>query len=300
MKNSVLQTRDLSKHFGDVVAVDAINLRVNEGEVFGFLGPNGAGKTTAIGMALGLIRPTAGYVEIFGQKISPDHTKPLRQVGSLVGAPALIPYLSGKGNLLLLARLHPEVDDRRVNEVLDQVQLTDAAGRKVRGYSTGMKQRMGLAAALLHRPSLVILDEPTNGLDPAGMRQVRDLLRTLANDGITVLLSSHLLHEVEQVCDRIAVLNQGRIVKQGAVDELLSQQQLIVKVRVPSPQTASQALKTLPGVGEIQTNGAYVQVTGVTSEAVVTHLTKNGIVPDEVTTQRSDLEDLFLELTRSI
>jgi ABC-2 type transport system ATP-binding protein len=192
------------------------------------------------------------------------------------------------------------VDDRRVNEVLDQVRLTDAAGRKVREYSTGMKQRLGLAAALLHKPSLVILDEPTNGLDPAGMRKVRALLRTLANDGITVLLSSHLLHEVEQVCDRIAVLNQGRIVKQGAVDELLSQQQLIVKVRVPSPQTASQVLKTLPGVGEIQTNGAYVQVTGVTSKAVVTHLTKNSIVPDEVTTQRSDLEDLFLELTRSI
>ena len=138
-----LHRRPAGKELDDVVAVDAINLRVNEGEVFGFLGPNGAGKTTAIGMALGLIRPTAGYVEIFGQKISPDHTKPLRQVGSLVGAPALIPYLSGQGNLLLLARLHPEVDDRRVNEVLDQVRLTDAAGRKVRGYSTGMKQRMG-------------------------------------------------------------------------------------------------------------------------------------------------------------
>lgn len=298
MKGIVLQTHSLGKHFGDVVAVDGIDLDVYEGEVFGFLGPNGAGKTTAIGMALGLIHPTAGHVEIFGEKVSPAHPKPLRQVGSLVGAPALIPYLSGSGNLRLLARLHPGIDEKRVTEVLAQVKLTDAAGRKVKEYSTGMKQRLGLAAALLHRPSLVILDEPTNGLDPAGMRQVRDLLRALAEEGVTVFLSSHLLHEVEQVCDRIAVIKRGRIVAQGPVDELLNQRQKSVRVRVPSPVAAKRALETLLGISECQTNGSYVRVKGVTSEAVVAHLTAQGIVPGEVISQRSDLEELFLELTR--
>jgi ABC-type multidrug transport system ATPase subunit len=299
MNDIVLQTHALTKHFGDVVAVDSIDLDVYQGEVFGFLGPNGAGKTTAIGMARGLIHATAGRVEIFGQHVSPAHPEPLRRVGSLVGAPALIPYLSGRENLHLLARLHPSVDETRVAEVLAQVKLTEAAGRKVKGYSSGMKQRLGLAAALLHRPSLVILDEPTNGLDPAGMRQVRDLLRALADEGVTVFLSSHLLHEVEQVCDRIAVIKKGRIVAQGSVDELLNQRQQRVKVRVPSPVMAMQALQTLPGIGDCQTNGAYVQVTGVPSEAIVAHLTAQGIVPGEVISQRSDLEDLFLELTRS-
>jgi ABC-2 type transport system ATP-binding protein len=182
--------------------------------------------------------------------------------------------------------------------VLSLVGLKTSGHRKVKHYSTGMKQRLGLAAALLHRPALIILDEPTNGLDPAGMREVRDLLRALADDGVTVFLSSHLLHEVEQVCDRIAVLNQGRIVKQGPVSELLSQQQQIVKVRVPSPASARLVLQSLPQVGEIETNGAYVQISGVSSEAVVAHLTAHGIVPGEVSTQRCDLEDMFLELTR--
>jgi ABC-2 type transport system ATP-binding protein len=298
MSKVILQTHSLSKQFGEVTAVDRIDLTVYQGEVFGFLGPNGAGKTTAIGMALGLIHPTAGHVEIFGEKVLPSHTKPLRQVGSLVGTPALIPLLSGRENMRLLAQLQTDVNEARVDEVLALVGLTDAANRKVKGYSTGMKQRLGLAAALIHRPSLVILDEPTNGLDPAGMREVRELLRGLANDGITIFLSSHLLHEVEQVCDRIAVLKQGRVVTQGPVDELLSQQQQCVKVRVPSPVAAMQALQSLPGVGEVQTNGAYVQVLGVSSEAVVAHLTAQGIVPGEVSTQRSDLEDLFLELTQ--
>ncbi len=297
MNDLILQTHNLSKQFGEVVAVDNINLEVRQGEVFGFLGPNGAGKTTTIGMVLGLIHPTAGQVEIFGRQVSPSHTKPLQLVGSLIGAPALVPYLSGRENLRLLARLYPEMDGQRVDEVLALMELTDAAGRKVKGYSTGMKQRLGLAAALLHRPSLIILDEPTNGLDPAGMRDVRTLLRALIDEGITVFLSSHLLHEVEQICDRIAVLKRGRIVAQGTVGELLNNQKQLVKVRVSSPEAAKLALQTLPGVGEIQTNGAYVQIAGVTSEAVVAHLTGQGIIPGEISTQRLDLEELFLELT---
>lgn len=225
MNNIILQTDDLSKNFGSVTAVQSVNLRVQQGEVFGFLGPNGAGKTTTIGMVLGLIHPTAGRITLFDQPITPSQNGALKQVGSLVGAPSLIPYLTARENLELVAKLHDGVDDGRIREVLELVGLTDAAERKVAGFSTGMKQRLGLGVALLHRPSLIILDEPTNGLDPAGMREVRTLIRQLADDGITIFLSSHLLHEVEQVCDRIAVIRQGEIVAQGVVEELLNQTQ---------------------------------------------------------------------------
>ncbi len=223
MPEAVIQLIDLHKHFGRVRAVDGLSLQVNPGECFGFLGPNGAGKTTTISMMLGLLRPTQGKVVLLGQEVTPQQTAVLRQVGALVGAPDFYPYLSGRENLRLLARLYPEVDDRRVDEVLAQVGLApEAARRKVKGYSTGMKQRLGLAAALLHRPRLLILDEPTSGLDPIGMAEMRTLLRQLADQGVTVFLSSHLLHEVEQVCDRVAILNRGRLVALGPVSELLS------------------------------------------------------------------------------
>ena len=221
MTAPVLRTFDLSKRFGDVVAVDHVNLHVEEGELFGFLGPNGAGKTTTIAMMLGLLSPTTGRVEILGEEVSPTRTAALRHVGALVNTPGFYPYLSGRENLRLLARLYPDVDDRRVEEVLELVGLRAAAARKVKGYSTGMKQRLGLAAALLHRPRLLILDEPTNGLDPIGMRDMRELLRALADAGTTIFLSSHLLHEVEQICDRVAILNEGRIVAEGEVKALL-------------------------------------------------------------------------------
>lgn len=297
MKNVILQTHNLRKEFGEVVAVDGIDFPVYEGEVFGFLGPNGSGKTTTISMALGLIHPTAGYVEVFGEKVTPGHTAPLKRVGALVGT-TLVPYMSGRDNLALLARLYPEVGKARIDDLLEMVGLTYAAERPVKGYSTGMKQRLGLAAALLHRPALLILDEPTNGLDPAGMAEIRNLIRSLADEGITVFLSSHLLHEVEQVCDRVAVLKQGQVVAQGPVNSLLGQQQQqVVKLRVPSPVAAQAALQSLPGATEIKTNGAYIEVTGARSETLVAHLVAQGITPSEVTTERSDLESVFLGLT---
>ena len=299
MSNLVLETHQLSKNFGDVMAVDQIDLQIHEGEVFGFLGPNGAGKTTTIGMALGLINPSNGRINIFGQPVSPTKTAPLQKVGSLVGAPALLPYLSGMDNLQLLAKLHHKsVDQERITAVLELVGMTDAAHRKIKTYSTGMKQRLGLAAALLHQPKLVILDEPTNGLDPAGMREVRDLIRKLADTGITVFLSSHLLHEVEQVCDRIAVINKGKIAIQGSVDALLKQQNQVVKLRVPSPADAKSVLQSLTDVAHVETNGVYVEVSGVASETAVAHLAQHGIIPSEVSVAKSDLESLFLELTQ--
>lgn len=300
MSNTILQTHNLSKTFGPVTAVSQVNLQLHTGELFGFLGPNGAGKTTTIGMVLGLVAASAGQVELFGQPVTPNQTRPLRRVGSLVGAPALLPYLSGRDNLRLLARLSDDVSDGRIAEVIARVGMSEAAHRKVSSYSTGMKQRIGLAAALLHRPDLIILDEPTNGLDPKGMREMRQLLRDLAADGVTIFLSSHLLYEVEQICDRVAVLNRGQIVAQGKVSDLLGQQKMTVKVGVTSPAQAQAALQSLAGVERLSANGRYLEVSGVSGEDIVRHLAQHDIYPGEVITQRVDLESLFLEMTESV
>jgi ABC-2 type transport system ATP-binding protein len=294
----VLATHDLKKSFGSVAAVDGVNLEVRRGEVFGFLGPNGAGKSTTIGMLLGLLRPSAGRVEILGEPVGPGHTGALRRTGALLGSPALYPYLSGRDNLLLLARLAPGIGPERVDEVLAQVGLSEAAERKVSGYSTGMKQRLGLAAALLARPELLILDEPTNGLDPPGMRDMRELVRSLADGGLTVFVSSHLLHEVEQVCDRVAVLNRGRVVAQGPVGELLGGK-TVVRVTVTAPQDAAAVLNKLPGVQDIKVNGRGFEVCGLSGQAVIAQLVASGHVPSEVTAGRGDLESVFLALTES-
>lgn len=294
---SVLSTHSLKKYFGPVHAVEDVSLSVPRGQIYGFLGPNGAGKTTTIGMALGLLHATGGTVEIFGEPVTPAHNGVLRRVGALVGTPALVPYLSARRNLELVARLHPGLPRTRVDEVLALVGLAEAANRAAGGFSTGMKQRLGLAIALLHKPELLILDEPTNGMDPAGMREIRTLLRSLVADGTTVFLSSHLLHEVEQICDLVAVLNKGRVVAQGSVDSLRGGES-VVTVRVPAPAEAARVLAGLPGVTRVQPNGATVAVTGVSGETVVGYLVAHQIVPSEVNTGRPDLESLFLELTQ--
>lgn len=295
--STILTTDNLHKRFGDVQAVRGVSLNVAEGEIFGFLGPNGAGKTTTIGMLLGLIHPTSGDVAVFGERVTPTHTAPLKQVGALVGATAsTVPHLSGRQNLQLVANLHPHLSRTCIDEVLELVDLTEAAHRRVKTYSTGMRQRLGLAMALLPEPRLLVLDEPTNGMDPAGMREVRLLLQGLADEGITIFLSSHLLHEVEQICTRVAMLRQGEVVAQGAVNDLLGGEQLVVKVRVPEPTVAAAHLAGLPGV-EVEPNGQTITVTGATSEDVVRQLTQQGIIPTEVTSTKRDLEHLFIELT---
>jgi ABC-2 type transport system ATP-binding protein len=207
----------------------------------------------------------------------------------------LIPYLTARQNLELLVRLYPNLGSSQVDPILEMVGLQEAAQRKAGQFSTGMKQRLGLAMALLNEPELLILDEPTNGMDPAGMREVRMLLRDLASRGVTVFLSSHLLHEVEQVCDRVAILNKGKISAQGAVSELLGEQSS-VKIRVPSPSEAAALLLTLKGVREVHPNGAYVTVFGVPSQEAVSFLASHNIIPSEVSNGHGDLEDLFLEL----
>lgn len=223
MSQPILETIDLQKRFGELTAVHSLTMSLEQGQVFGFLGPNGAGKTTTISMILGLTQPSGGHVRLFGETVTPQQNRPLQQVGALVGTPTLLPYLSGKENLLLLAKLYPHISAAQIDALVERVGLSQAIQRKFKDYSTGMKQRLGLAAALLHQPKLLILDEPTNGLDPAGMQEVRLLIRELASEGVTIFLSSHLLHEVEQICDVITIINKGKMVAQGDMDSLLAE-----------------------------------------------------------------------------
>ena len=295
-KDIVLQTQGLKKYFGKVRAVDGVTISVSRGQVYGFLGPNGSGKTTTIGMILGLLHPTAGSVTLFGERLTPAYTRPLNRVGALVGRPSLVPYLSARQNLELLANLSPNLPPGRVDEILEIVGLCEAADRRAGKFSTGMKQRLGLAMSTLHNPELLILDEPTNGMDPGGMHEVRNQITALADRGVTIFISSHLLHEVEQICDRVAVLNEGKVIAEGYVKELIGET-AVVRVRVPSSELAVQLLQSLPGCRDIKPNGAYVTVCGVSSQAVVSHLTSGGVVPSEVITGQSDLESVFLELT---
>lgn len=292
----ILQTHDLKKYFGKVRAVDGVSLSVKKGQIYGFLGPNGSGKTTTIGMILGLLHPTSGSISLFGEQITPSRTKPLKRVGALIGTPSLFPYLSAWQNLELLDRLTPTNSNSRVDDVLELVDLKHAAKRKAGQFSTGMKQRLGIAMSLLHDPELLILDEPTNGMDPAGMHEIRNLLTALADRDVTVFISSHLLHEVQLICDHVAILNQGKVVKEAKVNDLQSGT-ATVKVRVASPTKAVECLRTLSGCQEIRPNGAYITVSGVSSQAVITHLVSNGVIPGEVTTKQLDLESIFLELT---
>lgn len=296
MSNIVLETKNLTKTFGASKAVDSVNITAYEGEVFGFLGPNGAGKTTTLGMTLGLVHPTSGEARVLGQRVTPDHAAALKNVGALLGAPAFVPYLSAWENVELVSRLTPGVNGKRIAEVLEMVGLGKVGRKRVSRFSTGMKQRVGLAMALVHRPRFVILDEPTSGLDPAGMREIRQLLRSLAENGTSVLLSSHLLNEVQQICDRIAIINHGRIVAQGRVDELLNGQKPGVRVTVSDVESAVRALEALANVS-VQTNGSSLTISGADSQTVMNHLLQNHIIPTEVAVQKNDLEALFMDVT---
>ena len=297
MKNDViLQTHELKKDFGAVRAVDGVNLNVGRGQIYGFLGPNGSGKTTTIGMILGLLHPTSGTVRLFGELVTPTHNKALLRVGALVGAPALLPYLSARQNLELLAWLDPKTAQNRIDEVLELVGLEKEAGRRAGQFSTGMKQRLGIAMSLIHKPELLILDEPTNGMDPAGMYEIRNLLSSLSDQGVTVFISSHLLHEIEQICDRVAVLKQGRMVAEGQVADLMGEYST-VRLRVASPQQAVQLLGKLSDDLDIRSNGAYLTIAGLPSERIVAHLVSKGIIPSEVKTGKLDLEQIYLQLT---
>lgn len=288
----ILQVNRLSKQFGAVAAVQEVSFAVYPGEVYGFLGPNGAGKTTTLGMILGLVAPSQGRIELWGQPVRPGQTRVLQRVGSLVGAPALYPHLSARQHLELWANLSQPLARQRIKEVLEQVGLTQAAHRAAGSYSTGMKQRLGLGLALLNQPGLLILDEPTNGLDPNGMKEIRDLVLQLSRQGTTVLLSSHLLNEVEQICSRLALIHRGRLVLEGRLEQLTRQHALRLRVDQPEAVTA-----LLTPLATVRPAGTYLEVEGLEGQPLIERLVQAGHTPHEVTPIRHTLEEIFLQIT---
>ena len=296
----VLEITGLSKTYGGrgggVRAVSDVSLAVGAGEVYGFLGPNGAGKSTTIRMLLGLIAPSAGEVRLFGEELR-GNPSVLRRVGSLVDGGAFYPFLSGRRNLEVLARTHGG-DGTGIDALLDQVGLARDAKRKVKGYSTGMRQRLGVAAALLHDPDLVILDEPVNGLDAAGIQEMRALIRRLADErGKTVFLSSHLLHEVQQVCDRVAIISKGAIVREATIADLLRHEGGL-RVEAAPLDVAESALAAR---WKVEADGAALRVAATREEApdVVRRLVGAGAELFSLTADQRNLEEVFLAITRT-
>lgn len=297
----VLRTTGLTKRYGRLVAVADLDLEVRSGQVYGFLGPNGSGKTTTIAMMLGLLRPERGRVELFGLDASPymPHLPHLlRRTGVVMEAPAFYPHLSGRANLRIFAILSDGIPQRRLDEVLDLVGLLSRARSKVRTYSLGMKQRLALAAALLHDPQLVILDEPTNGLDPAGMREVRQLIRNLGEMGKTVFVSSHLLHEVEQACTHVGILKQGRLLAQKPVSDLLQQGEAL-ELQATDTEAALRVLSALDWVMGVarEDNRLLVQTPLQRAADVSRALAEHGIYLSELRPHENTLEEFFLEVT---
>jgi len=294
----VLRTYGLSKRYGKRLALDRLDLEVQRGRVFGFLGPNGAGKTTAISLVLGLLRPTAGHAELFGLDSRTRLPEALRRVGAVVEGLAYYPLLSARENLRVWAALYGDSAERRIDEVIELVGLTARARDKVRTYSQGMKQRLGLAAALLHDPELLVLDEPTNGLDPAGMREFRELIRDLCQSGKTVFVSSHLLNEVQQMCDDVAIVKEGRLLMQGQVTDLLRRGEAL-EMQVTDTSGAARVLKAIDWVrGVTQQDGRLtVEAPRERAAELSRALAEQQIYLSELRPREGNLEDFFLEVT---
>jgi ABC-2 type transport system ATP-binding protein len=294
-----VRARGLVKRYDEVLAVDHIDLNVRSGDVYGFLGPNGAGKTTTLRMALGLITPTEGNVELFGRDPLREGARALQGVAGFVEAPRFYPYLSARKNLELLAALDGAGARERIDEVLEIVELAPRAGHRVGGYSHGMRQRLGIAAALLRRPRLLILDEPATGLDPAGMRDMRLLIRRLAGEGITVLLSSHQLPEVQELCDRVAIVNSGRVVYEGALSDLRRQGGAGYRLRSTDDARALEIVREQPGIEHASSGefGVGFQAQERDVGALSLALAKAGVGILALTPELATLEDLFFRLT---
>ncbi|WP_407992123.1 ABC transporter ATP-binding protein [Kitasatospora sp. CMC57] len=300
----VIRTSGLTKRFrGGQLAVDNLDLTVPRGSVFGFLGPNGSGKTTTIRMLMGLIAPTAGVATVLGEPMPGAVSSVLPRVGALIEGPALYGFLTGRDNLARIDAADPTTDSRtrarRVDEALDRVGLTAAAGKKARAYSLGMKQRLGLASALLRPRDLLVLDEPTNGLDPQGMREIRALIREVAADGTTVFLSSHLLDEIEHVCTHAAVMAKGRLLVQGTVAELAARAQGRLVVRTPDVALAAEVL-TARQVADLTGDDDRVSGTPLGDQELpelCAALVGAGVRVHGFGVERGTLEDAFVALT---
>lgn len=280
------------------VALDGLDLVVERGGVFGFLGPNGSGKTTTIRCLLGLVRPTGGRTRMLGSDTTTELPQVIRRVGSIVETPLLFPRFSGRRNLELLARMY-RIDATRVDEALDVVGLSSRAKDKVRTYSLGMKQRLAIGAALLKDPELLILDEPANGLDPAGIKEVRELLRRLGSSGKTVFVSSHILAEIAQTCDRVAILNRGRCITAGAVDDILSGARPgAIVVRVEQSERALEVLRAAGMNASPAGELLRVELPSDQSARVSRALAEHGLYVSELRPEAVDLETVFLALTQ--
>jgi ABC-2 type transport system ATP-binding protein len=293
-----VEVRGLVKNYGDLVAVDNVDLTVRPGDVYGYLGPNGAGKTTSLRMMLGLIRPTAGTVRLFGRDPQLG-VAALEGVAGFVEAPRFYPYLSGRTNLEMLAAFDGGDARSRIGEVLDTVELIGRENDKVGGYSHGMRQRLGIAGALLRNPRLLLLDEPATGLDPGGMRDMRLLVRRLADEGMTVLLSSHLMNEVEELCNRVAIVRAGAIVYEGEIAELKRTGGSSYRLRTTDNDRALELCEGWPGVKDARRDGDAIRFAA--SEEAVAELSRALVEADALilalTPETATLEDLFFSLT---
>jgi ABC-2 type transport system ATP-binding protein len=293
-----LEVRGLVKRYGELVAVAGVDITVNAGDVYGYLGPNGAGKTTSLRMMLGLIRPTEGTARLFGRDPQ-ESVAALEGVAGFVEAPTFYPYLTGRRNLELLAGFDGGGATQRIEEALETVELSKRAGDRVGGYSHGMRQRLGIAAALLRDPRLLLLDEPTTGLDPAGMRDMRLLVKRLASQGITIVLSSHLLAEVEDVCNRVAIIRRGKIVYEGMIADLKRAAGMTYRLSSTDNDRALAVCRAQPGISEVALRDG--QVSFVADEHAVAELSQAlveaGALIRALAPQGASLEELFFSLT---
>lgn len=295
---NVIQTAGLTKHYKDVVAVDAVDFAVPQGRILGLLGPNGAGKTTIIGMLLGLIRPTAGTIQLFGKPANGFTDQAVRRIGAIMETPAFYPYLSGRDNLKYFQGLSGRRDEAELDRLLDLVNLSGRAHAKFSTYSLGMKHRLGIAYSLLGDPELLLLDEPTNGLDPAGMAEVRALIKSLGAGERTIVLASHLLNEVEQVCDSVAILSKGTLIAQGPVADLIRGRGT-VRLRTSDDAGAAEVLEALDWTRDVVVAEGGLVVTAPADRTVEISraLAARGIFIAEMVGQETSLEQYFLEVT---
>ncbi|WP_026583823.1 ABC transporter ATP-binding protein [Bacillus sp. J33] len=295
----IVRTENLSKHFGSEKAVSGLDLKIPKGEIYGFLGPNGAGKTTTIRMLLGLMKPTSGRIEIFQKDLKKERLNILARVGSLVETPSYYPHLTANENLEAMRKI-VGVPKKRISEVLEIVRLSDAAGKKVKGFSLGMKQRLGIAASLLNNPELLILDEPTNGLDPSGIIEIRNLIKSLPSEhGMTVLLSSHLLSEIDQMATTVGIVTKGKMIFQDSIDamRMYAKQSVLLKV-----SESEKAWRSLLARGiKAGLNNGVISLQQQSDEKVaeaVRGLVQDGFSIFRVEEEKRSLEDIFLQMTR--
>ena len=306
MTNAVLKTEKLKKVIGKRTIVSDISIELKSGEIFGFLGPNGAGKSTTIKMIVGLSKITEGDIYVGGCSVKDDFRGAMKNIGCIVENPDLYKYMSGMDNLKIFARMYPNVDQKRIDEVVKIVDLERAIKDKVKTYSLGMKQRLGIAQALLHSPKLLILDEPTNGLDPAGIKEMRELLRKLsAETGLTVFVSSHILGEMQQMCDRVGIINKGKIVTVKTIDELINmtkddEKQNMV-IRTDNNEAAAKLLGDIKITTSLMADGVHVELSKERVPEIVTTLTAANIsIYGMDKSETHSLEDVFMKLTGEV